>query len=133
LCRRSDLEEWLSERGLLRVVTPPMPKIQRINALGRVFTPRAPAAGVISSRGGLTRSSTWSVPSRNPANRLCCTTSRGVGKTSLANLLSEFVAFPADESTVVTVRVNCSTQDNYKTIWSKVLPEAKVEMPEPRQ
>ncbi|MDP8989582.1 MAG: ATP-binding protein [Acidobacteriota bacterium] len=46
---------------------------------------------------------------------------RGVGKTSLANVLSSFLSHPA--STVLSPRVNCDATDTYKSLWVKVFKE----------
>lgn len=54
---------------------------------------------------------------------------RGVGKTSLANVLSEFFA-PIWGGVRPTVRINCTTDDTFKTIWTRVLREMDVEVPE---
>jgi energy-coupling factor transporter ATP-binding protein EcfA2 len=54
---------------------------------------------------------------------------RGVGKTSLANVLSDFLA-PIWGDRRPAVRVNCTTDDNYKTVWTRVLQEMSIEVPE---
>ena len=43
---------------------------------------------------------------------------RGVGKTSLANVLSMFLAQP--DSTIISPRVNCDGQDTFDSVWRKV-------------
>jgi Cdc6-like AAA superfamily ATPase len=43
---------------------------------------------------------------------------RGVGKTSLSNVLSSFLSSP--ESIVLSPRVNCDGQDSFDSIWRKV-------------
>lgn len=54
---------------------------------------------------------------------------RGVGKTSLANVLTEFL-YPVGEEVLKTTRVNCTTNDNFKSIWSKVFRAAGIPVPE---
>ncbi len=44
---------------------------------------------------------------------------RGVGKTSLANVLSSFLS----SGDIVSPRVNCDTMDTYESIWRKVFAE----------
>lgn len=46
---------------------------------------------------------------------------RGVGKTSLANIVMEVLA--SDASPAVSVKVNCSSDDTFYTMWHKVLRE----------
>lgn len=45
---------------------------------------------------------------------------RGVGKTSLANVLASFLS---GAGTVLSPRVNCDTTDTYTTVWQKVFAE----------
>lgn len=54
---------------------------------------------------------------------------RGVGKTSLANVLSEFLT-PVWGMLRPTVRINCTTDDNFKTVWTRVLQEMALEAPD---
>lgn len=44
---------------------------------------------------------------------------RGVGKTSLSNVLSAFLSHP--DSVVLSPRVNCDGQDSFDSVWRKVL------------
>src|SRR5579862_7781488 len=46
---------------------------------------------------------------------------RGVGKTSLANVLRQFL--PAGSEHVFSVRVNCDTGDSFNSLWEKVFTE----------
>lgn len=49
---------------------------------------------------------------------------RGVGKTSLANIVKELVSHQRVAS--ITVKVNCSHDDTFASIWKKVLDEVVV-------
>ena len=49
---------------------------------------------------------------------------RGVGKTSLANVLSAFLASP--NSIVLSPRVNCDSMDTFESVWRKVLDEIEM-------
>jgi Cdc6-like AAA superfamily ATPase len=49
---------------------------------------------------------------------------RGVGKTSLANVLSAFLARP--RSIVLSPRVNCDSMDTFESVWRKVLDEVQM-------
>ncbi|KMP10615.1 hypothetical protein UR09_05500 [Candidatus Nitromaritima sp. SCGC AAA799-A02] len=46
---------------------------------------------------------------------------RGVGKTSLGNVLQSFISSPKGE--ITSVRVNCDSQDNFDSIWRKIFEE----------
>jgi len=46
---------------------------------------------------------------------------RGVGKTSLANVLSQFLPFWGQKGApVIAPRVNCDSGDSFKSIWHKI-------------
>lgn len=49
---------------------------------------------------------------------------RGVGKTSLANVLSSFLSQPA--SPVACPRVNCDAKDTFETVWRKIFDEIEL-------
>jgi Cdc6-like AAA superfamily ATPase len=51
---------------------------------------------------------------------------RGVGKTSLANVLSSFLA-----QQTLAVRVNCDGQDTFESLWRKVFEKVELEKPIP--
>ena len=50
---------------------------------------------------------------------------RGVGKTSLANIVMEVLT--ADSGVVAAVKVNCSSDDTFYTIWHKILREIAID------
>lgn len=52
---------------------------------------------------------------------------RGVGKTSLANVLSELLNH-ADLRAVEAGRINCDSTDNFSTIWKKVFREIPLDI-----
>jgi len=56
---------------------------------------------------------------------------RGVGKTSLANLLVPLLRFDgeSDSTAPISVRINCTTQDNFRSIWTKVFREMRMPVP----
>lgn len=48
---------------------------------------------------------------------------RGVGKTSLANVLASFLNMPA---ALLAPRINCDSTDTFDTVWRKVLSQVEV-------
>lgn len=46
---------------------------------------------------------------------------RGVGKTSLANVLSSFAQ--VQQGSIISVRINCDKQDDFNSVWVKVFDE----------
>ncbi|MGA2035852.1 MAG: AAA family ATPase [Thermoguttaceae bacterium] len=51
---------------------------------------------------------------------------RGVGKTSLANIVTEVLA-SGGAGSVVSVKVNCSSDDTFYTMWRKILREVVID------
>lgn len=51
---------------------------------------------------------------------------RGVGKTSLANIVMEVLA-AKDTGNVISVKVNCSSDDTFYTMWHKILREVIID------
>lgn len=49
---------------------------------------------------------------------------RGVGKTSLANVLSSFLSHPS--GAVLAPHVNCDTLDTFETVWRKTLEQIEL-------
>ena len=55
---------------------------------------------------------------------------RGVGKTSLANVLPEFLRNAGIEDLTVS-KINCDTTDSFSSIWRKALREIQISMESP--
>ncbi len=53
---------------------------------------------------------------------------RGVGKTSLTNVLGEVLA-SLQTSTLRSAHINCNTTDSFRSIWLKVFRELSAELP----
>jgi energy-coupling factor transporter ATP-binding protein EcfA2 len=53
---------------------------------------------------------------------------RGVGKTSLANILRFFLTSPS--RTVLAPRINCDATDTFDRVWRKVFDEIELTLPE---
>jgi Cdc6-like AAA superfamily ATPase len=49
---------------------------------------------------------------------------RGVGKTSLANVISKFLTVAS--GSLVAPRVNCEASDSYQTIWQKIFDQIEL-------
>jgi Cdc6-like AAA superfamily ATPase len=49
---------------------------------------------------------------------------RGVGKTSLANVLEDTLRAPGGE--VITAHVNCDSGDTYESLWTKIFGEVEL-------
>lgn len=94
---------------------------------GRVFSPAAPIdeAALFAGRIDQIRAVLDAVSQRG--QHAIIFGERGVGKTSLANVLADFLGpSPGNESgspNVLAPRVNCDSSDDFSSIWRKVFSE----------
>ena len=93
----------------------------RLVRLGEVFTPAAPIqeADLFSGRGDLLLRIADAVNQRGMHCILFG--ERGVGKTSLANILP--IVIEAAGSTIVSASINCDTTDDYASLIHKLMQE----------
>lgn len=106
------------------------PKLERYARLSQIFTPNAPVNQKDLFRGRLEQIFQISSILSQPGQHAVLYGERGVGKTSLANLLSEFLfADITDEEPVTSARINCTTHDDFRSIWTKVFRELRLELP----
>ncbi|MET7939099.1 AAA family ATPase [Streptomyces sp. NPDC005302] len=105
------------------------PKMQRFFRLAQVFTPSAPVASRNFFAGRVDQILEVTSAIAQPGRHVMLYGERGVGKTSLANILAEILE-PISPEFGIAVRVNCSTQDNFRSIWVKVLESAGREVPD---
>ncbi len=85
---------------------------------GKVFTPSAPIdeRSLFAGRTEQLRSVVDTVNQKG--QHAVVYGERGVGKTSLSNVLSSFLARP--NSTVLSPRINCDATDSFESVWRKV-------------
>jgi energy-coupling factor transporter ATP-binding protein EcfA2 len=104
-------------------------KIERFAALTQVFTPGTPVLRRDRFHGRVEQILDIINSIAQPGTHVVLYGERGVGKTSLANVLSDFLV-PIWGDRRPTVRINCTTDDNYKTVWTRILDEMNLEIPE---
>lgn len=51
---------------------------------------------------------------------------RGVGKTSLANVISQYITASEDELPLISSRINCENDDSFASTWRKVFNEIEL-------
>lgn len=98
---------------------PPPDKLRRIARVAQVFTPGAPIDDY-SLFGGRKEQvmdviNTWG----RKGQHVILYGERGVGKTSLANILAE-VFRGLDDAQLGAVGINCHTNDDFESLWSNV-------------
>src|SRR5450759_337419 len=93
-------------------------KMRKIAQVGSAFSPSAPINqySLFAGRLDLVKDVIRGIYQRG--QHIILYGERGVGKTSLANVMKEFL-----EKNVTVVKVNCDTQNNYKSLWQKILRE----------
>ncbi len=96
-----------------------LPKIQRITRLAQVFTPGAPVSqfDLLAGRWDQLQDVASAVSQRGQHVGLYG--ERGVGKTSLANVLADLFDAP-DLPNYRAVLVNCTTEDDFDSLWRNV-------------
>ncbi|MBB5871970.1 Cdc6-like AAA superfamily ATPase [Allocatelliglobosispora scoriae] len=104
-------------------------KTTRYIKLAEVFTPGTPVANRDRFAGRVEQVMAIIEALSRAGTHVLLYGERGVGKSSLANVLADFLK-PIWGERRPTIRVNCTTQDNYKTIWVRVLTEMNIEVPE---
>ncbi|BBZ44739.1 ATP-binding protein [Mycobacterium parmense] len=96
-------------------------KIDRLIQLNTIFTPGAPVARKDRFAGRLDQLIDVITAIAQPGTHVVLYGERGVGKTSIANVLHEFLG-PLGKSTAVA-RINCSTDDTFDRVWTRLMRE----------
>lgn len=110
----------------------PRPKSSLMAQIPQVFTPSAP----VKSRGLFAGRNDELMETVNvlnePGRHVVLYGERGVGKTSLANVLSQFVTVGEEDDSFsdLSVGINCSTNDKFRSVWTKVARALELELPE---
>ena len=101
-----------------------LPVDPRLVQLGEVFTPATPIqdADLFSGRSGLLLRIADAVSQRGMHCILFG--ERGVGKTSLANILPSFISATGTE--LIVASINCDTTDDYASLIHKLLQEISI-------
>lgn len=92
---------------------------------GRVFTPTAPIdeRSLFAGRETQVRQVVDAINQKG--QHAIIFGERGVGKTSLANVLSGFLSAP--NSRIVSPRVTCDSQDTFESVWKKVFQRIELQ------
>lgn len=100
----------------------PTDKLRRIAQVGSVFTPGAPIDDYALFAGRMDQVTDVINTVGQKGRHVILYGERGVGKTSLANVLAEvFAGF--DGFSLKSVGVNCQTSDDFASLWSNVFRE----------
>ncbi len=99
-------------------------RIERDLRLGEVFTPSAPIDRLNLFAGRVAQRRAVSDAILQRGRHAALFGERGVGKTSLASVLREYLE--AAGQAVIAPRVNCDDSDDYSAIWRKALDDLQV-------
>jgi Cdc6-like AAA superfamily ATPase len=93
--------------------------------LGSVFSPAAPIRekDVFMGRREQVRTVMDAINQRG--QHVLIYGERGVGKTSLANVLAGFLAFPGQEP-IIAPHINCDATDDYSSTWRKIFRQIRL-------
>ena len=116
---------YYTNRG--KNLTNSIAKMRRIARVAQAFTPSAPISRLDMLAGRSDQILEVGSAATQRGRHVALYGERGVGKTSLANVLREF--FGADDlPNFQTAIVNCSTDDTYASLWRRALAELGIEM-----
>lgn len=106
-----------------------LPKFTRISRLQTAFTPFAPVVSRDLFAGRVDQLIDVSSALASPGRQAVIYGERGVGKTSMANILKDVMP-QSSPPTFVSVKVNCVTNDTFGSIWRRVFDLMRVEVPD---
>lgn len=101
-------------------------KVERIAAVARAFTPGTPVGRLDMLAGRMHQLTDIVSAVSMTGQHVGLYGERGVGKTSLANVLAEFFDSAQLREHFKAVRVNCSTDDSFTTLWENVFAELEI-------
>ncbi|MDX6679996.1 MAG: hypothetical protein QOG94_35, partial [Solirubrobacteraceae bacterium] len=109
-----------------------MAKVERIAAVARAFTPGTPVGRLDMLAGRMPQLTDIVSAVSMAGQHVGLYGERGVGKTSLANVVAQFFDNATRREHYRTVRVNCSTEDTFESLWANVFAELDVVLDEHR-
>ncbi|HEX6342074.1 ATP-binding protein, partial [Umezawaea sp.] len=105
-------------------------KFDQLVKISQTFTPAAPVSSASLFAGRADEIMQVISIIGTPGQHAVLYGERGVGKTSLVNVLSEVVTRHNGSSILLSVRINCTTNDNFRSIWKRAFRELELAIPE---
>lgn len=105
-----------------------MPKLVRLAQIEQVFTPSAPIDNVQLFAERPTETMACIKAFFQKGRHIALYGERGVGKTSLANIVPSIIR-NANVPSLDAIRVDCNTGDSFNSIWRKVFRRLRLEIP----
>jgi Cdc6-like AAA superfamily ATPase len=107
----------------------PVAKLRKLQQVGEVFTPGAPIDRWAIFAGRWDQVLEIVNATGNRGQHVVMYGERGVGKTSLANVLTE-IFDELDNKFMQFARINCNSTDDFDSIWSNVFKALEIELPQ---
>ncbi|RWR16795.1 AAA family ATPase [Microbacterium enclense] len=104
-------------------------KLGKIARLNEVFTPSTPISKRAAFAGRFEQIMQITGAVSQPGRHIVLYGERGVGKTSLANILSELLIPTESSFREYAVRINCSVDDKFSSVWTRIFTELGLEVP----
>lgn len=104
-----------------------LPKMQRIALASRAFTPSAPIDDLDLFAGRTAQAQEVIGAVTQKGQHAAVYGERGVGKTSLANVLADIFRDPSLPN-YVPVKVNCQTDDTFASLWRGIFRELELDI-----
>lgn len=101
-------------------------KIERLTRVSRAFTPGAPIDDYDLFAGRIPQVQDVLSATVQKGQHVALYGERGVGKTSLANILVDIIK-RNDAEHWQSMRVNCSTEDTFESLWLNIFRELEIE------
>ncbi len=106
-------------------------KVQRLSAVARAFTPSAPVSKLDMLAGRMNQLTDVVSAVSMAGQHVGLYGERGVGKTSLANVLAEYFSLAAHGPDAhKSVVINCTTGDRFDTLWRSVFLDLGIDVDE---
>lgn len=105
-------------------------RLDRKMALSRTFTPAAPVSRRDAFSGRFQQISDVLTAVAEPGRHVVLYGERGVGKTSLANILSELMVGNGDGQREFAKRITCNAGDTFRSVWRRAFQTLGLDIPE---
>ncbi len=105
-------------------------RLERKSALSRTFTPAAPVSRRDAFSGRFDQITDVVTAVSEPGRHVILYGERGVGKTSLANILSELLVSVGAGQREFAKRITCNAGDTFRSIWRRAFQALGLDIPE---
>ncbi len=102
-------------------------RFARLSAANAVFTPGSPIDSLELLSGRLEQVGDILSAFQTKGQHIALYGERGVGKTSIANVVADAVAARPNARRPFCARIGCSSSDDYQSIWETVFKKLKLE------